>query len=339
MQTFIIPLQQKIICLTACEHDKNFFVIVCESKEVYGFDIVQATCLKIGFLTHFEHIADTKIYSYKNYICIVENRGLHGVVLDLQDTDFYKILFREDYHTEHCSFSIGFFTKDEQVFLIHGTARNRLDITCLKDNTLQTNRLIDYETNTNYVDYFHSLLAVSPDEKSFVSNGWVWSPCDAIMLFSVEFFLKTYENSHVFVTFEQTTGYNWDRPLCWVDNQTLAVAYNKGQDSVNEGIFVSEILLIDLIANKIIDRIDFEGFARGKEDNSEVFGNLYFDPKHKFFIALNNQTGLLITDLKGREIYKNSLVTTHLYSPQYQFFYSYKEGELEVVGVGNVSEF
>ena len=72
------------------------------------------------------------------------------------------------------------------------------------------------------IDYFHSNLLVSKDYKHFLSNGWIWNPVDCISYFNIEEFLKEYEKCQVCVINEYISGYNWDRPIVFIDNKRFA---------------------------------------------------------------------------------------------------------------------
>lgn len=262
---------------------------------------------------------NARLYSFNNYICIVQDKGILGVVLDLSNPSFQKRLERGDYHVEHCSFPIAFYEKENQTILIHGKDWNRLDITCLETDELLTDRVVDYDTNSNYFDYFHSSLLVSPDGKTFTSNGWVWSPYDIITVYLIDDFLRKFELSRLPFDFEQVDGYNWDRPLCWTDNKTLGIGYNKKEANEGKGDFASEIVFVDILENKIVNRIDFDGFALSADGATE--GELFYDQEKSQFIGLNNKTGVLIKDMNGKEIYRDSYLISYKYSPKHRLFY------------------
>lgn len=318
--------------LTSCENleliavskNGNVFLIDSQTKENRKLSTLDfPTKYSEDLFKYSEITGDNKkflqLHSYGNYVCIVQKYGQNGVVYNLENLEFNKQLNRGDYCVEHCTFPIAFFEKDNQTFLIHGTDWNRLDITNLETGKLLTDRIVDYDTDSNYFDYFHSSLLISPDSKHFTSNGWVWHPYDIITAYSIKEFLLTFEMSHTSIDFDDVDGYNWDRPLCWIDNKTIGIGYNKKEANDGKGDFPSEIVFVDMLENKIVNRIEFDGF-----DFSEygaVIGELFFDSDAKQFIGLNNQTGLLISDLNGKEIYKDSNLTSHKYSQNHKFFY------------------
>lgn len=277
---------------------------------------------------------NAKLYSFENYICIVQQKGTEGIVLHLSNPSFQKRLNRGDYCVEHCSFPIAFYTIDNQTFLIHGTDWNRLDITCLETDKLSTDRIVDYETKSNYFDYFHSSLSISPDEKHFTSNGWIWHPYGQNTLYSIDDFLKNFELSHQNIDLaEDCYSFDWDRPLCWVDENTLAIGFSKNTEDYGKSKFSDEILFIDIVENKIINRIEFNGFANTSE--GDVFGDLFYDKEKSQFVSLNQKKGLLISDIEGKKIFEERNLNSHDYSSKHKLFYriNYNNQTVEMVKV------
>jgi hypothetical protein len=264
---------------------------------------------------------NARLYSFKNYVCIVQNKGSSGVVLNLSNPKFQKRLVRGDYHVGNWSFSIAFYEKDNQTFLIHATDWNRLDISCLETDELLTDRIVDYETESNYFDYFHSSLLVSPDRKYFTSNGWHWHPYGQIYCFSIENFLQKFELSGIRVDVSDEDYYDldWDRPLCWINNKTLAIGFNQQICDEKQKKFPTEVLFFDIAENKIVSRINFDGFSLSSE--GEVNGELFYNPENQRLIGLNKKSGVLITDIDGKEIYTNSNLVSYKYSPKHRLFY------------------
>ncbi len=337
---------EEIIFAELTNREKLELMAVCRSGNVFHFDFDTRKNRKLGdikfshkysedLFTYSELTVESEdflqIYNYKNYACIVQKYGQDGVVFNLENSDFRKELKRGNYCVEHCSFPIAFFDNKNQTFLIHGTDWNRLDITNLETDELLTDRIVDCDTDSNYFDYFHSSLLVSPDSKHFTSNGWVWQPYDIITTYSIKEFLQKFELSNIQIDYARTDGYNWDRPLCWIDNKTIGIGYNKKEAEDGKGDFPSEIVFVDILENKIVNRIEFEGF--GFSEYGAVIGELFFDSDTKQFIGLNKQNGLLISDIDGKEIYKDSTLTSHKYSPNHKLSYraDYANQSMEII--------
>ena len=312
----------KIVAFQLIEWDEIDAVVVYDNGDVVLINHATADSRLLHKLAFPFRELELQIHSFRNYICIVQKHGLLGVVLDLVNAEFKKELMRDEYLPEHCIFSIGFYLKDGQTFLIHATEWNRLDITCLDTGHLLTDRIVDYETEQNYFDYFHSSILVSPDSSKFTSNGWIWHPWDLITVYETEKFLDTFESSHIDVeigAIGERGGYNWDRPLCWIDNNILGIGHNEGEKSEGKQKVSSEILIYDIASKSITNRIDFDGFE--VEDSGEAKGSLFFDRKNKRFIGLNRKTGLLAADVDGKVVHRNVHATSSRYSPYHNVLF------------------
>jgi hypothetical protein len=294
-------------------------IVIGKSGNIFLFDCQTQCKSLVSKLSFVSYKLNLQLYSLNDYVCLVQKNGTEGMVFNLSDLNYQKNLKRGDYCAHVSLFPIAFFSKGNQTFLIHGTDWNRLDITSLKTDELLTNRIVEYETNSNYLDYFHASLLIAPDSKSFISKGWVWQPYEVVTFYLIENFLREFELSNIQIEFEETSGYNWERPICWIDSKNLAVSYNKMESGEIKGDIPSEIIFVDVLENKIINRIEFNGFSL--TDENEVGGELFFDSERKHFIGLNKQTGLLITDINGKEISADKSLTSHNYSAKHKLIY------------------
>ena len=247
--------EDKNVLAIQCSNTENEqYALFCDNKGLYhgndkdGF-ILLAVLENINPLDRF-----IKIYYHFPYICVTERYGLNATVVNIMDRNVLN-LTREDYHSDVSSYSVGFLERDGRVLLIHQTQWNRLDITDLETGELLTKREIiykktsDMETNKwgtfpkwetkNYIDYFHSLLHISPDGKHFLSNGWIWQPFDNIMCFETDHFFREYENCGKSI--EYSRGYAWDRPCAFVGNDMLVIAADKDDITVEAGIIEAEL--------------------------------------------------------------------------------------------------
>ena len=143
------------------------------------------------------------------------------------------------YLNEHCKFPLAFAEHSGKSVLVHATEWNRLDVTELPSGRLLTTReptsyRQGQDRPAHYLDYFQCSLAVSPDDKGIVSNGWVWHPVGVVATWSLEKWLT--EN-----VWESEDGsskkrlcwrdYYWDGPICWIDERTIAV-WGLGEDDI-----------------------------------------------------------------------------------------------------------
>jgi hypothetical protein len=320
-------------------------IVVTINGLVVHFDLASGRSAEIGKLT-FDLFSTTRRYpvfaanlqlhSSRDYICITQAYDTSGTVFDLTNPQFLKRLERGNYHPDVSRFPVAFFSRDGEPFLIHATDWNRLDITRLTTDEILTDRFVDYETNTNYFDYFHCGLSVAPGSESFISNGWHWHPRGQITWYSIEEFLRNFEPSHVDMELtddvdSEDAGYqlSWDRPLCWIDNTTLGIGYNRGVGYYGEKKdFSSEILIYDLRMNKIARRIEFDGLALDGEN--EVKGELFFDADKQRFIGLSHASGLLITNINGQIIHRNPELSGWKYNPSHRLFYRASEEDKQI---------
>jgi hypothetical protein len=323
----IIP-KEKILFADFTNRKALELIVLCESGNIYCY-IIENKKFRLLYANYPVQSNAFKLYSFKNYICLVENRQTKGIVLNLEIPGFKLELSRGEYQVEHCSFPIAFYSAENKDFLIHGTDWNRLDITCLDNLQIKTDRLVDYDSKTNYFDYFHSLLSVSPDGTHFSSNGWIWSPVDVITIYSVENFLKEYELSQHSLYFGQTSGYFWDRPLCWIDNNMIAIAYNQAEDEELKADYITQILLIDIEQDEIVKRLECPVFK--PNEYGEAMGSLYFDNNQNRIIAIGQQSGLYIQTLDGKLIYSDLDFKPLHFSVIHSFFYKLDDEKSEMI--------
>ena len=226
------------------------------------------------------------------YICITEERGLNSAVLNIETLEVIY-LKREDYHSEVSSYSNEFCIINNEIHLITQTKWNTLNIMNLKTKEMITD--INRDEEKLGIDYFHSNLLVSKDYKHFLSNGWVWNPIDAISYFYIDDFLKKYEKCQVDVVNEYISGYNWDRPAAFIDNNRFVLAC----DNTN---FDDEDFIYNQLRFYNIDDIKTDNSDNNKyrylesynsininlfslDENNEVHGKLYCYKNH--LIALD----------------------------------------------------
>ncbi|MEU4218352.1 hypothetical protein [Actinoplanes sp. NPDC026623] len=241
------------------------------------------------------------LYVHGPWVCVTERFGTNASLVNTA-TGAVRELGRADYHSNVSSYSVGFLDRDGRTLLVSQTQWNRLDI-------------VDAETGANltegrdYIDYFHSLLHVSPDSRHFLSNGWVWSPADMVRVFSTEAFLTGYEPTGIPVG--TIFGYNWDRPCAFVGDRTFVLALDDSVDSLDEEE-VAEYTYRQLAFFEIPDLprahpadrwleparlVDCDVFPRNQY--GEVKGELHHDPESGHLIALTAGEGCFVVSLDG----------------------------------------
>jgi len=307
-------------------------IAVTETGRVIVIDIGSGDSIDIGELCFDPSLLRLQSQSFNDYVCVSQIYSTRGTVLDLTDRRFSKRLERGDYCAEVSTFPIAFLASENGTLLIHGTDWNRLDITRLETDELLTDRVVDYDAELNFFDYFHSGLSVSPDSQSFISNGWHWHPYGQITSYTVERFLEEFESSHLDLelTDDLDAGdacfqLGWDRPVCWIGDNTLGIGYSRTEGYFGEKQFPSEILIYDLRANKIVRRVEFDAFPVGSDN--EFSGDLHFNADKEQFIGLNKRTGLLIADIDGRIVANDPELRGWKYNAFHKLFYKANENE------------
>ncbi len=251
---------------------------------------------------------------HEPYACVVERFGLHGAVVDLRNGSIREIQ-REDYHADVSSYSHAFVEHDGACLLLHQTQWNRLDVMDLETGRCLTERRVSYrftpeqrdadgvitspsiDESENYLDFFHSRLHVSPNSKSFLSNGWMWSPVDNLIAYDFKDFLRTFDPGGASTEFGG--GYNWDRPCTFIDDDTfVAIVDDLGEDddqAHNEYRPLWFYRLSD--AHQDHRRRYIEAFRKlpcsafGLNGHGEVHGDLYYDPNLHCLIAISDNGG------------------------------------------------
>ena len=189
---------------------------------------------------------EVKLYVHEPWVCVTERFGTQATLVHMEKGSVRE-MSREDYHANVSSYSIGFLERDGRVLLIHQTEWNRLDIMdaatgeCLTDRDVYSREAKPRYSDENqawvnlpdesksYLDYFHSLLHVSPDGAYFLSNGWMWHPIGQMICFRTDDFFKSYELSNIPV--ECNIDYNWDIPCTFIGHDRFVIAVDSLQNS------------------------------------------------------------------------------------------------------------
>jgi len=257
-------------------------------------------------------VREIKMYAHGNWVCVTERYGLNAALVNL-DTGHVRELSREDYCSECSSYSAGFLEEPgtRRTLLITQTEWNRLDILDAATGERLTQRPasdsedgseeFDYEQD---LDYFHSLLHVSPDSRHFLDNGWIWQPWGVALLFSADKFRQGWEHTAMMCE----PGTNWDRPATFLGNDrfVLSMDYRPGTEQHELGIFavpdfrkVPNFLDDEGPENlpELIGYIDCDVFPR--DGDGSVWGELHYDPVRDCLIAMTETNGTLALSLTG----------------------------------------
>jgi len=321
---------KKVLAVQCSDTEQEQYAVYCDDQGLYlgsndeGFTLL-AILDNVASLTR-----PVKMYYHFPYICVTERYGLNAATVKITDGSVRQF-GRKDYHSDVSSYSTAFVERDGHVLLIHQTQWNRLDVTDLETGELLTEREIYirdsgrkdergspiYERK-NYLDYFHSLLHVSPDKRHFASNGWMWHPVDNVICFDMERFLTEYETCRQPI--EYYGGYAWDRPCTFVGDDTLVVAADKTGLGFEDGVVVAgkeppryhQLLFYDL-AEVAVQEYTHSGYetddtlplAYSGSADCDVFdldeygevegGELHYEPETNSLVAISGRGAFEMT--------------------------------------------
>jgi hypothetical protein len=168
------------------------------------------------------------------------------------------------------------------------------------------------------------------------------------------------------------TGYNWDRPACFMAEGIIAVAHNP-----NEGGNAKTSSVIELydttkkleepyryenksgetefegvyVYYKKTKTIPFDGANKTREEDqdpsftpvcNEVYGDLYYDSKRDVFIGMGEQQGLYISDSEGKVLLIDPQYADYRYTVEFRVFYRFSviDGgyKADVIGLDTILE-
>ncbi len=178
------------------------------------------------------------------FAAVANTYGCHGSVFDLETGEDTMRLCRDAGENEVSAFPVDFFVHQGRSLLIHGAEWNRLDISDPATGNLLTGRELAAPNGQgtelpHYLDYFHCGLTVSPDGTWIADNGWVWHPVGMVTTWN----LRRWIDENVWESEDGPTRRDlcdqddWDKPLCWLDGQTLVVWGYRGPDLPSIRVF------------------------------------------------------------------------------------------------------
>ncbi|MBO0871582.1 MAG: hypothetical protein J2P15_23770, partial [Micromonosporaceae bacterium] len=162
------------------------------------------------------------------FAAVVTDYGRYGQVLDLRDGRVTLELDGGDDHPDTVRFSLAFADFGEHV-VVHRTAWNRLDVSDAVTGAPLTEReptqYVDGEAPPHYLDYFHGALHLSPTGRWIADDGWVWQPDGLVVTWDLNWWLaeNPWESEDGPSRRRVCRREEWDRPMCWVGENLLAV--------------------------------------------------------------------------------------------------------------------
>jgi hypothetical protein len=272
-------------------------------------DLTQEISLHLSLEGQFAAVANTK--------------GQYGIVLNLATGEVTMQLQRDTYHIEHSHFPLAFFQCEDRPLLVHGTAWNRLDISNPRTGELMSIRSDPpYQRrrpdSEHYLDYFHCALSVSPNQQWIADNGWRWSPVGGVVTWN----LQRWVGENVWESEDGSSRktlcqrwYYWDGPMCWINEQTLAV-WGYGED---DEWLIPAVRIFEVISGKELH------WFPGPE------GTLIFD---EYLFSFSQDHGTSAWDiLTGERVLSDpNFHPTHYHRGAKQFLYLDEQNGTVVLG-------
>ena len=209
----------------------------------------------------FDSSAASSVYVMGEIVVVVNDYKTNGFVLN-QEQDYVLRLHRDDYYAEISQYPIALFRgTDGDPYLIYGTAWNRVDIANLTTRQVLTadKSLIEVGAEQHHLDfyskhtesnkflwpseydYFYGHLAVSPNRRRFLSAGWWWGSSDCCATYDIGDFTASHRINACHI------GY-WEhhhRPVCFVDDDTVAVPVNPARESDGPDVWQIQLYRAD----------------------------------------------------------------------------------------------
>ncbi|RKP44066.1 hypothetical protein D7Z26_27020 [Cohnella endophytica] len=235
------------------------------------------------------------ISSDRNIIAAFNTFGRSGLVIDLQMNRIMMRFGRDDYHYEQTIFPISFVNHDGQVFIMHGTLWNRLDIINPKTGELLTARVDPETSEVHYLDYFHGQLSVSPDQEWVVDNGWEWHPTGSVTTWNIKQWITSNEWESEDGASRKVIWWgkeDWNDPICWISNTQVGISgkYDISlfdEEDIKNHHKDSVFRIFDVNDGSIIKEFEIN------------YGKLFFDI---YLFCSSQDRGFLIYDLSNGNI-------------------------------------
>lgn len=305
-----------------------------------------------SFITYpdggFDIKAPSTIYTLESIVVLVNDYKLHGFV---HYPGKYKSLrlWRQEYHADISRYPVALFKNEAGVpHMIYGQDWNRVQIMNLDTRQIITaaKSLIEagaeerhtkfYETHTEDnklawpqpYNYFFGRLAMSPDNKNFLSAGWAWGSCDALTVYEVADFINNPR-----ITVKNIGGWEHsDRPVCWIDNSTVVVAYspyeegddNATKDSPHELHFIS-VSDTEPAFEKAVKIAHF----------NMVAANMHYNKDINALVVFSEAIGIAVLSLEGEVLLHNKDIKPDSYSAELNLFVTINDKTVTAHRVAN----
>ena len=266
----------------------------------------------------FDTTAPSSIYTIDEIVVVVNDYKRHGFIH--HPGNYHALhLWRGEYHADISCYPIALFKDGNGIpHIIYGEDWNHVQIMNL--DTLQVltasksliaenaeERHIEFygknkETNKlrwpRPYDYFFGKLSVSPNQKRFLSSGWVWGSSDCYNVYDIENFINSSRIAHINVGVWE----HENRAFCWTDDETVAVAYNPSmegdEDATADSPFEIHFHKIQGNGTEIEKKIQID-------DPLVATSTRCYNRHLESFIAYSQKLGLAIISLDGKTVFQD----------------------------------
>ncbi|MFT6842911.1 MAG: hypothetical protein ACJASR_001684 [Psychroserpens sp.] len=331
--------EESIITATVSAPDE--LVMLMSSGNVIRYDIDEQKgehlfSVKSSFSHEdggFDINAKSTIYTLDSIVVIVNDYKRHGFVH--YPNKYKKLhLWRKDYHADISCYPISLFKNEEGTpHLIYGEAWNHLQIMNLDSRQILTasKSLIEENAEERHLefyknhkednklswprpyDYFFGKLEMSPNNKFFLSAGWAWGSCDAYNIYEVEHFTENNRIADINIG-------GWEhsnRAVCWIDNKTVAIAYNPleedDEDSTKDSQQEIHFYNVGDTKSEIERKVQINGL-------DIVNSKFHFNKDFNSIILLSDKEGVVLLSLDGKILFQDEKLNLDTYCSDLNMF-------------------
>lgn len=277
----------------------------------------------------FDLSAKTSIYTMDEIVVVVNDFKTHGFV-HYPDNYHALHLWRKDYHAGISTYPIALYKNTDGVpHLIFGEAWNHIQIMNLDTRQVLTASKSLIEENAEEIhvefykknsednklawpqpyDYFFGKLTISPNQKKFLSAGWAWGSYDNYNVYDIENFINSNRISAL-----RIGGWEHEnRATCWIDNETIAVAYNPFTEGDENSTADSPC---EIHLHKISrDKVEIEKKIQIADKNI-LSSRMYFYRPMNSFIRVCDKSGFSVITLDGQITFKDENLKVDEYNAE-----------------------
>ncbi|MCC9043148.1 hypothetical protein LNQ81_10730 [Myroides sp. M-43] len=347
--TYTITTEETI--LSAAISKENEIVMVLSNGDLARYNFLSNETIKVSSLKDsmgytdngFELTEPISIYTLDDIIVIVNNFKRHGYVFNPKQ-EYRLHLWRGDYHTNITKYPISLYKNDNDVpHLIYADDWNRVQIMNLDTRQVLTaaKSLIEEGAEEKHIefhktheesnklawpstyDYFYGELKISPDNKHFLSSGWVWGSFDYIKAYNINHFIIDNRIKDINIY----GGEHESRQICWINANTVAIEhdpYVEGDDEATKET-LKEIHLYQIKENTstLLNKIQIQL-------KNIKYHNMYFDTTLDAFVLINSNEAVYIVSRTGDVLHQDNTIRTSAYNTTYQQFLEFNEKSVTI---------